>query len=78
MRLMSLTRISLPEYTIRVWREESEDYVHQVQGVRHIEAWAHKEQNLSAEVLARRLYALPSVRKVEVLDWNGNGVVIEL
>ena len=79
-----MIRVSLPKYTIRVWRQQTEDYQHKtqgvydhsVQGITDVEATAHSNQDMPPKELALTLLLLPNVNAVEVLDWERGGVVV--
>lgn len=71
----SVTRISLPRYTVRVWREQEDSYDHTPGLFTDIEAVAQANQDDSPADLARKIAGLPSVVAVEVLDWDHGGVM---
>lgn len=71
-----MIRIVLPKYTIRVWRQQTEDYQHMTQGITDVEAKAHSNQDMPPKELALTLLLMPNVNAVEVLDWERGGVVV--
>jgi hypothetical protein len=71
-----MIRVSLPKYTVRVWRQQTEEYEHATQGISDVEAAAHKNQDLHPKALALSILLLPNVNAVEVLDWERGGVVV--
>lgn len=71
----SVTKISLPRYTVRVWREQDDGYEHKPGAFTDIEAMAQMHQDATPAELAKKLSALPSVVAVEVLDWDHGGVM---
>jgi hypothetical protein len=71
----SISRIVLPKYVVRVWRQEEQDYEHKTQGVGDVELEAHRNQELPAKELALSLLTMQRVNAVEVLDWENKGVV---
>lgn len=71
----SVHRISLTRYTVRVWREQENDYDHEPGKYTDIEAVARANEDDTPAELAKRLAALPSVVAVEVLDWDHGGVM---
>lgn len=71
----SIMRISLPKYTVRVWRQEEQDYEHKTQGITDVELEARRNQDLSAKELALSLLMMQNVNAVEVLDWDSKGIV---
>lgn len=73
--LESMTRISLPKYTIRVWRSEDLNFEYTPGLYSDIEQTARANEDDSATVLARKIGSLPGVAAVEVLGWDTNGVV---
>lgn len=73
--LEQMIRISLPKYTVRVWRQQTEDYEHSTQGITDVECEAHKNQDLAPKALALSILLLPNVNAVEVLDWEKGGIV---
>jgi hypothetical protein len=75
MLMESMTRISLPKYTVRVWRSQDESYEHWPPGFSDIEACAHNYQDESPRSLALKILSLRNIAAVEVLDWNQNGLV---
>jgi hypothetical protein len=72
----SVMRISLPKYTLRIWKRESDDYQHETAGFSEAEYVAHNNQDDEPRDLALKILALPGVSAVEVLDWNSAGLVI--
>lgn len=72
----SMTRISLPKYTIRVWRQEDESYQHTPGLYSDIESVARANESDSAVELAKKIVALPRVNAVEVLGWDLGGCVV--
>lgn len=72
----SMTKISLPKYTVRVWRDESDEYQHQPGLFTDLHSLAKEHQDSPAAELAKILAALPKVAAVEVLDWDSGGVVV--
>lgn len=72
----SMTKISLPKYTIRVWRDQDHDYEHKPGLFTDLHSMAQANQDAPAAELAKKLAALPSVAAVEVLDWDSGGVVV--
>lgn len=76
MTIESVTRISLPRYTIRVWRNEPKDYEYQTGGVSELEAFAQKNQDLPMREIAVGLLGFSRVTAVEVLGWSKDGVVL--
>ena len=71
----SVIRISLPRYTIRVWRDESDDFTYIPGRFTDIEAMARANEDDPPAVLARKIGGLPDVVAVEVLDWDHGGVM---
>lgn len=72
-----MIRISLPKYTVRVWRQQAEDFEHIPEGVVvDVESVAHKNQDLHPKALALSILLLPNVNAVEVLDWDKGGIVV--
>jgi hypothetical protein len=71
-----MIRVSLPKYTLRVWRQQTEDYDHKTQGITDVELEAHRNQELAPRALALTILALPNVNAVEVLDWDKGGIVV--
>lgn len=71
-----MIRISLPKYTVRVWRQQTEEYEHGNEGVSDVECEAHKNQDLHPKALALSILLLPNVNAVEVLDWDKGGIVV--
>ena len=74
-KVESIIRISLPKYTIRVWRFEEDQYEHVTQGVTDVECVAHECQDLHPKALGLKLMLMERVSAVEILDWNQNGIV---
>lgn len=72
----SIVRISLPKYTVRVWRREERGYKYQSRGFSDIHIMAYRHQEDSLHELAERIAELPDIVSVEVLDWDRNGIVI--
>lgn len=71
----SMTKVSLPKYTIRVWRQEASDYEHKPGLYSDIEQVARANEGSTPSELAAKLAELPRVNAVEVLDWDLGGVV---
>ena len=71
----SVIRISLTRYTIRVWRDEPDDYDHVPGRFTDIEAIARANEDDAPAVLAKKIAELPNVVAVEVLDWDHGGVM---
>jgi hypothetical protein len=71
----SVIRISLSRYTIRVWRDESDDYEHTPGRFTDIESVARANEDEPPADLAKKIAALPNVVAVEVLDWDHGGVM---
>jgi hypothetical protein len=71
----SVIRISLPRYTIRVWRDEPDDYIHKPGRFTDIESVARANEEDAPATLAKKIAALPDVVAVEVLDWDHGGVM---
>lgn len=71
----SVTRISLPRYTVRVWKEQEDGYEHVPGMYTDIEAVARANQDDSPAELAKKIARLPMVVAVEVLDWDHGGVM---
>ena len=76
MLVESMTRISLPKYTIRVWRQEAEDHEHTPGLYSDIESVARANETDKPVELAKKIAALPRVNAVEVLDWDLGGCVV--
>lgn len=72
----SMTKISLPKYVVRVWRDQPQDYEHLPGLYTDLHSVAQANQDASASTLAKSLAALPHVSAVEVLDWDSGGVVV--
>lgn len=70
-----MTRISLPRYTVRVWRTEQVDATYDRAANADVLIMAHRCQELSMGELVDELAKLPRVAAVEALDWCGNGIV---
>jgi hypothetical protein len=71
----SVIRISLPRYTVRVWRDESDDYEHVPGRFSDVESVARANEFDPPSDLAKKIAALPNVVAVEVLDWDHGGVM---
>lgn len=71
----SVTRISLPRYTVRVWKDEDDDYEHISGRITDIERVANEHADEPAAELARKIAKLPGVVAVEVLGWDLAGVM---
>lgn len=69
-------RISLPKYTVFVWRSELPEYKHEPKGFEALDTIAHKNQDLPMEELGRLLVQEESVSQVEILDWDQRGIVL--
>lgn len=72
----SMTRISLPRYTVRVWRQQPEDFTYSPGQFSDIESVARANEYDAPSELAKKIAALPNVNAVEVLDWDKGGVVV--
>jgi len=72
----SMTKISLPKYTVRVWRDEGDEYEHKPGLFTDLHSMAQANQDNPPAELAKKLAGLPSVAAVEVLDWDSGGVVV--
>lgn len=72
----SMTKISLPKYTIRVWRDETEEFEPLPGLYTDLHSVAQANQDLSPSKLAKKIAELPRVAAVEVLDWDSGGVVV--
>lgn len=72
----SMHRITVPKYVIRVWKQETPDYKHTQSGITELELLAHKNQDLAPEDLARKILEVEDINAVEVLGWDGCGVVL--
>jgi hypothetical protein len=72
----SMNKVSLPRYTVRVWRQEESDYEHKPGLYSDIEQVARANQWATISELAAKLAELPRVNAVEVLDWDLGGVVV--
>lgn len=71
----SIHRITVPKYVLRVWKQEMPTYKHATTGVTELELLALKNQDLPAEELAGLILESEDINAVEVLGWNGSGVV---
>ena len=72
-----MIKVALPKYTIRVWRQQTEDFEHNPDGkVVDIESIATKNQDLHPKALALSILLLPNVNAVEVVDQQHGGVVV--
>jgi hypothetical protein len=71
----SMHRITVPKYVIRVWKQEAPDYKHKQAGVTELELLAHHNQDLPMEELASVILKLEDINAVEILGWDGCGVV---
>lgn len=71
----SIHRITVPKYVIRVWKQELPNYKHTISGITELELLALKNQDLPAEELAGLILEGEDINAVEVLGWNGSGVV---
>lgn len=72
----SMTRISLPRYTIRVWRQQPEEFQYNPGLFTDLESVARANEDDAPVELAKKIAALPNVNAVEVLDWDRGGVVV--
>jgi hypothetical protein len=72
----SMHRITVPKYVIRVWKQEAPDYKHKQTGITELELMAHKHQDLPLEELAGVILGGEDINAVEVLGWDGCGVVV--
>lgn len=72
----SMHRITVPKYVIRVWKQEMPDYRHKQRGITELELLAHKNQDLPLEELAGVILEGEDINAVEVLGWDGCGVVV--
>lgn len=72
----SMSRIVLPKYLIRVWRQENEGYEHTPGLYTDLESVARANETDKPVELARKIIALPRVNAVEVLDWDLGGCVL--
>lgn len=75
--IQSIQRIILPKYTIRIWRLEPDDYEHRVPGLNKIAITAHSNADLPMRELANLLLQQPDIDGVEVVDWDGHGMVLQ-
>lgn len=72
----SITRICLPKYVVRVWRQQAYNYVHVPGQLSDLEEVARSNEEEPPLELARKIGILPGVNAVEVLGWDRGGVVI--
>ena len=72
----SMHRITVPKYVIRVWKQEAPDYKHTQTGVTELELLAHHNQDLPMHELANLILGGEDINAVEVLGWDGCGVVL--
>jgi hypothetical protein len=72
----SMHRITVPKYVIRVWKQEAPNYTHVQSGVTELELLAHHNQDLPMHELAGLLLGGDDINAVEVLGWDGCGVVL--
>lgn len=72
----SMHRITVPKYVIRVWKQELPDYKHVQSGITELELLAHKNQELPLQELASVILESDDINAVEVLGWDGCGVVL--
>lgn len=72
----SMHRITIPKYVIRVWKQEAPDYKHVQSGVTELELLAHDNQDLPMHELADLLLGGEDINAVEVLGWDGCGIVL--
>lgn len=71
----SMHRITVPKYVIRVWKQEAPHYKHKQAGVTELELLAHHNQDLPMEELANLILKVEDINAVEILGWDGCGVV---
>lgn len=72
----SMTKISLPKYSVRVWRDENDSFEHLPGLYTDLHSVAQANQDSPPADLAKKIAALPRVAAVEVLDWDSGGVVV--
>lgn len=72
----SMHRITVPRFVIRVWKQQPPDYKHRQAGITELEVFAHRNQDMPMEDLAAGLLEQEDVNAVEVLGWDGCGVVL--
>lgn len=75
-QIKSITYISLPKYTITVWRYEDIDYIHDSLSNFDLHKIADEMQDLSINTIARILFTQPRVTAVEVKTWDKSGLII--
>lgn len=63
---------------IRVFREQAEDYKHEMREPKELKAFVELIYHLPIEEIAREILSnyLGAVR-VEINDWNHNGIIVE-
>lgn len=71
----SMTRFTVHRFTIRIWREEPTPY-EQVNNLDLFQAIACLTPEITEEKAARAILIVPRVNAVEVLNEDGNGVVL--
>ena len=72
----SMHRITVPKYVIRVWKQEAPEYQHKQAGITELELLAHHNQDLPMHELAGLIVGVEDVNAVEILGWDGCGVVL--
>lgn len=72
----SMTKFRLPDRTIRIWRQEQD--AHQYSPVRPVvlQQAVCTSADTTIDDMALALVKLPGVNAVEVVDLDGNGVVL--
>ena len=69
-------KISVPRFSIRVWRVVDEGASFNRADHADLEALAHKNQELDMSELALLLASASKVTAVEILDWNRCGIKV--
>lgn len=72
----SMHRITVPKYVIRVWKQEAPDYKHTQRGITELELLAHNCQDMEMDELAKLILAGDDINAVEILSWDGCGIVL--
>lgn len=76
MKVESKQRIVTPKYTITVWRSEDSDYEHSPRGVSKLDVVANSVDSQPMHKVAETLLTFERVVRVEVLDWDRNGISV--
>lgn len=73
----SVQRYSSGKHDVTIWRSEAADYLHDVREAFELREYVQLKYDLNAADLARELMeAFFDCVRVEVTDWNRNGVVL--